>query len=207
MQTLVWIALVVGCEPASMIITEMDYEDPGSPQPDPIIDNDDDGFDVETDCDDENPDVYPDAFEACNGIDDDCDEQVDEEEICPCDTIEEEGIVYSICEDPLSADDALDLCREAGMELVKIDDMAEQLLLNNWLSDSEQSSWFIGLNDRDIEDEWVWSDGSEMRWSRWNNGEPNDYGQGEDCVELRWYQDNWNDIRCDQSRPFICEFF
>jgi len=30
------------------------------------------------DCDDDDPDVSPDAFERCNGVDDDCDGQVDE---------------------------------------------------------------------------------------------------------------------------------
>lgn len=45
---------------------------------DPPVDNDvdDDGY-AEDDCDDTNAEVHPDAFERCNGLDDDCDGVVD----------------------------------------------------------------------------------------------------------------------------------
>ncbi len=43
-----------------------------------LIDQDGDGFDVENDCDDNNPSVNPDAIEVCNGIDDDCSGEVDD---------------------------------------------------------------------------------------------------------------------------------
>jgi len=43
-----------------------------------IVDEDADGFDVDSDCDDTNADVYPDAEEICDGIDNDCDNVVDE---------------------------------------------------------------------------------------------------------------------------------
>jgi len=50
-----------------------------SGNPDTALDGDADGFTVgEGDCDDDNAEVNPDRSEVCNGIDDDCDEAVDE---------------------------------------------------------------------------------------------------------------------------------
>jgi surface antigen len=42
------------------------------------VDNDNDGYNENDDCDDSNPNVHPNAQEHCNGIDDDCDGQIDE---------------------------------------------------------------------------------------------------------------------------------
>lgn len=43
------------------------------------LDVDGDGFEYYVDCDDTNPDVYPGATEVCNGIDDNCDGNIDED--------------------------------------------------------------------------------------------------------------------------------
>lgn len=43
---------------------------------DPDVDGD--GYPASVDCDDEDGDVFPDAQESCNGVDDDCDNQIDE---------------------------------------------------------------------------------------------------------------------------------
>ena len=44
------------------------------------IDNDGDGFLSKDECDDDNVEVYPGAPRLCNGIDDNCDLQIDNDQ-------------------------------------------------------------------------------------------------------------------------------
>ena len=42
-----------------------------------IVDMDEDGYPSDIDCDDENPEVYPGAIDYCDGLDNDCDGEID----------------------------------------------------------------------------------------------------------------------------------
>jgi len=46
------------------------------------LDQDEDGYPVVVDCDDGNPEINPGAPERCNGVDDDCDLEIDEQILC-----------------------------------------------------------------------------------------------------------------------------
>ena len=75
-----------------------------------------------------------------------------------------------------------------------------------------QQIW-IGLNDRKVNLQWRWSDGTHIdeckfHYTNWNDGEPNDWGGSEDCIEQlnEFGNFQWNDMPCESTqRTFVCE--
>ena len=50
----------------------------------------------------------------------------------------------------------------------------------------------------------MWTDGTPLEFTAWNEGEPNNVGE-EDCVNLpTWSAGLWNDLPCDAQLPYIC---
>jgi hypothetical protein len=66
------------------------------------------------------------------------------------------------------------------------------------------SSFWIGLAEPS-EGRWLWADGSQVAFTAWNPGEPNNSGGNENCGEWLFPQARWNDIDCAQSRPSLCQ--
>ena len=76
------------------------------------------------------------------------------------------------------------------------------------------NSVWIGMEDRETEASYQWSDGTNFDFTKWRIGEPNNSQwsgaepQGEDCVHVYLrddYVDKWNDAPCDRLMPFICK--
>ncbi|MEC7984726.1 MAG: lectin-like protein [Myxococcota bacterium] len=188
---------------------EPESEPESEPEPDPEpVDSDGDGYFDTEDCDDSDPDVYPGSIEKCDGIDNNCNDEVDEEDVCPCPYGTYEGKDYYFCtDDPSRWTRARNQCQNLGISLVSIGDENENTwLLEQTSSISPEGTWWIGLNDRGQgnEDNFSWVSGETFDYENWNDGEPNNWESQEDCVE---FYDNglWNDASCQKEQYFICE--
>jgi len=96
-------------------------------------------------------------------------------------------------------------CLGSCGDLVTIADQLEMSFVYNNFSKVWNQHYWIGLNDRPNESQFVWSDGTPYNasvYSNWHPGEPNDRS-GEDCVEL--YRTRWNDNGCKDNGCYICE--
>ena len=96
-------------------------------------------------------------------------------------------------------------CLGFGGDLVSIASQPEMSFVYNKSSKVLNQHYWIGLNDRHNESQFVWSDGTPYNssvYSNWKLGEPNDQA-GEDCVEL--HRTQWNDNGCNKEFAYICE--
>ncbi|XP_024406977.2 low affinity immunoglobulin epsilon Fc receptor isoform X2 [Desmodus rotundus] len=93
-------------------------------------------------------------------------------------------------------------CNKLNGRLVSIHNQEEQDFLAKYVN--KKGSW-IGLRDLDIEGEFVWMDGSPLDYSNWRPGEPNNGGEGEDCVMMLGLG-QWNDAFCNSHlEGWICD--
>lgn len=130
--------------------------------------------------------------------------------------------------------DASNYCKSQGGELASIHSEEANNFIRaacqrsvtamGGIQDGHDSCW-IGANDRDTEGTEIWSDGTEIDYDDWHEGEPNNVvnrdvngvEKDEDVTEFRLWCDSseqccatrscaaWNDNRDDRLYTFICE--
>ena len=96
---------------------------------------------------------------------------------------------------------ARDQCRSMGSQsdLLSIHTLAEFQFVRDWLHKADWRRLWVGLNDRDNEGVYVWSDGSPVHEDglNWRPNQPDNYKGTENCVELFTSNGRLNDRVCD----------
>jgi hypothetical protein len=172
-------------------------------------DDDGDGDPDDSDCGPENATIYNGAFELCDGDDNNCNGETDEGEVC-LDCLEVALQVvgkFEFCDHPRSWPKAKEICENRGAQLTYIKGPLEQAALVAVIPGIFNTHVWIGLNDLDKEDQFVWADGSLPSFEAWYGSEPNNWQNNEDCTEMRKdFGYLWNDRNCNNELRFICRY-
>ncbi|XP_072022086.1 alpha-N-acetylgalactosamine-specific lectin-like [Amphiura filiformis] len=123
--------------------------------------------------------------------------------VCPDDGWSEaNGGCYKFFSEKKTWQDANDHCKSLNADLVSIHSADENEYV--WSLMGSEISW-IGLNDVSSEGSFVWTDGSCVDYTSWQDDEPNQAGE-EDCTEFySHWNGNWNDKNCSVQRAFVCK--
>ncbi len=100
------------------------------------------------------------------------------------------GKVYGLTQNPLTWQTARQEALSKGGDLVKIDNAAE----NDWLRQTfGPRNYFIGLNDQLVEGSFRWADDSQMPYTNFETGEPNDGEGNQDAAIFAGASGRWFD--------------
>jgi hypothetical protein len=186
-------------------------------------------FDAE-DCSDDDAAVNPEADESCDGVDEDCDGEIDEA-ACPpgCAGARFRERSFLGCGMHLAYAQAAEECGRHGMQLADIYDADENLFLIDFAS----AQGFTANMTAGVPDPYVWIGGSDLAeeglWTHadgqffwrgdalgsafghyvnWTGGEPNNNANPgeEDCLAMRddGAGGGWNDFNCANQAGFLC---
>ncbi|XP_015752620.1 PREDICTED: macrophage mannose receptor 1-like [Acropora digitifera] len=97
------------------------------------------------------------------------------------------------------------MCLRQGANLLSITSKQEQDFISHHFIDDRHGQVWLGLNDRNIEAGYTWSDGSPVTFLNWHPGEPNDVSDVENCAEMYPPDTWWNDIKCTNLNWYICK--
>uniref|UniRef100_R4FJR2 LP-Fur-1 n=1 Tax=Furina ornata TaxID=529697 RepID=R4FJR2_9SAUR len=130
---------------------------------------------------------------------------------CPFDWLSYNVSCYKFFFQRMTWDEAQRFCveQQENSQLASIHDMGESVKLSNYMS--QRWNFFdvwMGLRLSKRKGIWEWSDGSNLTYTSWEDGEPNNFFNREFCAVLsigsRYLQ--WNDKNCMHKHPFVCKF-
>ena len=66
---------------------------------------------------------------------------------------------------------------------------------NTFIASLSSKGLWLGGTDKDQEGKFVWTDGTAWTYQNWNDKEPNNAGDKEDCLQMDG-SGSWNDLSC-----------
>eukprot|EP00057_Strongylocentrotus_purpuratus_P015706 XP_011670180.1 PREDICTED: macrophage mannose receptor 1-like [Strongylocentrotus purpuratus] len=127
---------------------------------------------------------------------------------CPADWYFYNDFCYFVDEgDGVTYAESQQNCNQKGGKLASIHSTEEMSFIELHL---QANDYYVGLTRKGTGiNDFQWTDGTQYDYHNWDIGEPNDYGNGEDCVHVRGPYTNpsgvWNDISCDREYASICK--
>ena len=115
---------------------------------------------------------------------------------------------YTLMNDALSWEAAEQACLGAGLLLATVKSAEENALL---ITAAAGNSVWIGGTDKDDEDKWKWSpSGTELSYTNWHPGEPNNVQGNEHCLVVigrpgQSHNGKWNDGLCSSKLKYVCQ--
>jgi Lectin C-type domain len=104
---------------------------------------------------------------------------------------------------------SLPMCCGRTAHIVTIQNSFENAFIESIVKGQPLQSAWIGLSDITSEGNFTWVDNTTFNFNDWNNGEPNNFGGNENCVQVKYNGTEWmwNDINCNDVQPgYILEY-
>ncbi|XP_030833435.1 neurocan core protein-like [Strongylocentrotus purpuratus] len=120
------------------------------------------------------------------------------------------GTCFQFLDVSRNCDDGAEECNGRGGFLAEIlDESTNALLVDRalYLRDlGVNTAWWIGGYDENSGRSWYWSDKTRLNYEEWNDHQPNNVNQDQDCVEMRSeFQYRWNDQSCSDQIRTLCQ--
>ena len=87
-------------------------------------------------------------------------------------------------------------CQEQGGHLASVASHEKLGYLRSGLARIGVTDIWLGGNDMEKEGVWIWTDCTPWEFTFWGPGEPNNWGENENCLK---HSGHWNDAPCDTT--------
>lgn len=110
------------------------------------------------------------------------------------------GHCYQSFNNGLTWDNARAFCAQRGGHLATLSSRIE----DNFIRGFAGGNPWLGMSDVETEGTFEWVTKEPVVFQNFSPGEPNDFGTGEDCIQISG--SGWNDLPCNVQIGYVCEY-